>query len=268
VGFSVSNLEYGVLMGIEIERKFLADPKYLPAGILEGPHQLIQQSYLSEKPAVRIRLVTDYPEGTEHAFITVKGPGLLTRLEYEYEIPFDDAAEMLSLCPPALIKKRYPVGAFTLDEFLEFHSGLWLAEIEIPDEDFVFEKPRWLCEQVTNFHEYSNVSLVQKGPWPHPAAWARLYISGFPENEYLTDFLPVNTHSFHSAKIFVDGTKLTKEPALLALYDFQRKPVAYRKIHKSYPFNTHNPFLNKKVAISLKYDVYMKSVYTAGLEEM
>jgi adenylate cyclase len=256
-------------MGIEIERKFVVDHKYLPLGILERPYQVIQQSYLSTKPAVRIRLVTDFPEGTKKAYITVKGPGLLTRSEFEYQIPFDDAVSMLSLCPTALHKKRYTIGEFTLDEFLGYYSGLWLAEIELSHEEATFEKPRWACEEVTKYEEYSNSFLVQKGPWPHPAAWARLYINGFPDNEFVTDFLPVETDMFHSAKVIVDGTAFDREPGLLALYDFNRNPVAYRKISQNYPFSKSNflPFLDKKVAISLKYDIYMKSVYVEGLEE-
>jgi len=78
----------------EIERKFLVHERLLPA--LPAPDS-IEQGYLSSKPTVRVRLRTA-PDGTRSGFLTIKGPGLLTRAEFEYAIPPEDAVLLLALC--------------------------------------------------------------------------------------------------------------------------------------------------------------------------
>ena len=77
------------LMGHEIERKFRVDPGWQP----EGDGVLFEQGYLSSHPERTVRVRT---EGTI-ARLTVKGPTVgVTRVEYEYPIPLDDARVMLA----------------------------------------------------------------------------------------------------------------------------------------------------------------------------
>jgi CYTH domain-containing protein len=147
-------------MGYEIERKFLVDGDYKSKSFKAYP---IKQGYLSLSgvSVVRVRL-----KG-EKAYITVKSSvvsGTLKRNEWEYEIPKDDAEEMLKLCEEGLIDKtRYLVKVgkhvFEVDEFNGDNEGLLIAEVELEHEDEHFEKPEWLGEEVTDNVRYYNSFL-------------------------------------------------------------------------------------------------------------
>ena len=104
-------------MAVETERKFLVtDDSYRK---LAEP-VLYRQGYLSADPScvVRVRVQGNI------AFLTVKGPvDGITRTEYEYEIPPDEAERMLNeLCKRPIIEKdRYKlqIGGleWEIDEF-------------------------------------------------------------------------------------------------------------------------------------------------------
>ena len=141
-------------MGVEIERKFLVRKELLPQ-LPEGDE--LEQGYLSVEPTVRVRLVTSR-DGVRHAELTIKGKGLLSRAEFNYPIPDEDAEALLPLCARALRKVRRKLGRFELDHFRE--RDLWLAEIELRDERERFERPAWLGDEVTQDPEYSNVRLA------------------------------------------------------------------------------------------------------------
>ncbi len=141
-------------MGQEIERKFLVRPELLPE--LPAPDELFQ-GYLATEPAVRVRLKTP-PQGAPRAYLTIKGAGLLSRAEFEYEIPAADARQLLQMCGRSLQKRRYRIGRWEVDHF--FDRGLWLAEIELAREDEPFDKPAWAGEEVTSDPAYSNVRLA------------------------------------------------------------------------------------------------------------
>lgn len=153
-------------MSLEIERKFLVDAKQLP-DLMGVDAMLLQQGYLGEgKFTTRARLVTPITIGTgesyqRSAFITVKGRGLLTRKEYEYEIPCEDCEQLLSDCETKITKIRYRIGRWELDYFpsLNFH----MAEIELTSEDEVFEQPAWILKEVTDDKSYTNVELAKRG---------------------------------------------------------------------------------------------------------
>ncbi|MDE6443146.1 MAG: CYTH domain-containing protein, partial [Muribaculaceae bacterium] len=122
-------------MGIEIEHKYLVkDNSYKESATSK---HLIIQGYLSRIPerTVRIRIFD------EKGFITVKGKNQgEIRLEFEYEIPLEDATSLLRLCLPPIIEKyRYnvPYGGFVweIDEFLGERAGLVVGEIELPDKE-------------------------------------------------------------------------------------------------------------------------------------
>jgi CYTH domain-containing protein len=152
----------------EIERKFLVRADRVPAAARAQGVRLAQ-GYLAFSPSVRVRLAEGGREGPQ-AWLTIKGPGLVARDEYEYEIPADDARGLLGLCAATLTKVRYrvPVGGhvWDLDEFTGPHAGLWLAEVELarPDEDF--ERPPWLDREVTADPRYTNAALARAGRAP------------------------------------------------------------------------------------------------------
>lgn len=148
-------------MSKEIERKFLVNGnawRTLAQGVL------YRQGYLNSAKERTVRVRT----AGEKGFLTVKGiTNGVTRSEFEYEIPFADADEMLSgLAEKPLIEKRrfkIPAGSLVweIDEFLGENAGLIVAEIELPDEDAPFERPDWLGREVSNDPRYFNSNLVR-----------------------------------------------------------------------------------------------------------
>ena len=126
--------EDGRLMGTEIERKFLVRDASVVNDADGIPYR---QGYLSTVPerTVRIRIAGD------HAYITIKGTNTgASRAEFEYEIPVDDARELLPMCVPPLIEKtRYRIehGGLTweVDVFEGENAGLVVAEVELPSAD-------------------------------------------------------------------------------------------------------------------------------------
>lgn len=152
-------------MSREIERKFLLkDDSWKSRSGTE--YLYCSQAYFSlaepEKGCVRVRIMG------EKAFLTIKGPTEgFTRSEFEYEIPCQDAKEMMTL--PAvtsrLEKKRYFVreGGFLweIDEFLGENAPLVLAEIELPCEDTSFSLPSFIGKEVTGDKRYYNGFLTR-----------------------------------------------------------------------------------------------------------
>lgn len=146
----------------EIERKFLVQVELLPK-LPQG--STFAQGYLAFQPSVRVRVA----DGTR-AWLTVKGPGLIERAEYEYEIPVADGDGLLKLCPAVLTKVRYrlPAGphVWEVDQFTGAHGGLWLAEIELSGVDEAFERPPFVGAEVTEDARYTNGALARAGRAP------------------------------------------------------------------------------------------------------
>lgn len=147
-------------MAKEIERKFLVKGD---AWRKLGSGKRCRQGYLStvKERTVRVRTIDD------KGFITVKGITTgATRSEYEYEIPFSDASEMLDqLCERPLIEKtryRIPWGALVweVDEFEGENIGLITAEVELRDENQAVSLPDWIGPEVTRDPRYFNANLV------------------------------------------------------------------------------------------------------------
>lgn len=148
-------------MATEIERKFLLAHE----GWRKGARgQCYRQGYLSteKKRVVRVRTVGD------SGYLTIKGATHgISRPEFEYAIPLDDAETMLeSLCHrPIIDKTRYRIrhGAhvFEVDEFHGANAGLIVAEVELGSEDEAFDRPDWLGEEVTGDPRYANANLIE-----------------------------------------------------------------------------------------------------------
>ena len=122
-----------------------------------------RQGYIVTDPKKTIRVrITE-----TKCFITIKGESTgATRSEYEYEIPQKDAEELLdNFCVAELEKTRYKIiyknKLWEVDEFLGENEGLIIAEIELNDEDEIFEIPEWVANEVTGDERYYNASLVQ-----------------------------------------------------------------------------------------------------------
>lgn len=154
-------------MGTEIERKFLVKTSELPEQLFAYPFREIIQGYLLNTPAVRVRMfITD---GKGQGFITIKGPGLLKRKEFEFRIPHDMALALLQLAvrrSGVIHKMRYQIGRWEVDQFYDDHFPLWLAEIELDRETEKFGSPAFVGKEVTYDKRYGNVSLARDG-LPH-----------------------------------------------------------------------------------------------------
>ena len=149
-------------MGIEIERKFLIATEDW-RGLAEGLDY--RQGYLSTAKERTVRIRTIGAQG----FLTIKGISIgATRTEFEYEIPVDDAHELLDeLCLRPLIEKRrhrVPFGGliWEIDEFFGENHGLIVAEVELTSEDQDVDLPPWIGEEVTGDPRFFNSSLVER----------------------------------------------------------------------------------------------------------
>ncbi|CAH0196222.1 CYTH domain-containing protein [Roseomonas sp. CECT 9278] len=153
-------------MGIEIERRFLVAGDDWRGQAL-GRQRLVQ-GYLAREDGVvvRVRLAD------AGARLTIKGPGGLSRAEYEYEIPRDDAQTMLeTLCRGrALAKTRHtvPHGAlrWEVDVFEGVLAGLVIAEVELPAPDHPVALPPWVGAEITGDGRYANAALVSASAPP------------------------------------------------------------------------------------------------------
>ena len=149
-------------MGTEIERKFLVKDHGWQTQV-QRSEQFRQGYLMNEKHlSVRIRSTND------QAWLTIKGAtNRLSRTEYEYSIPKDDAEYLLDeLCTPPLIKKtrhwlQYGAHTWEVDVFEGDNQGLVVAEVELDDADESIEFPDWLGEDVSDDPRYLNSSLVR-----------------------------------------------------------------------------------------------------------
>lgn len=144
---------------LEIEHKYLViNDSYKN---MAKSHREIRQGYLNRKPERTVRVRTVGQSG----YLTVKGKNSGdTRLEFEYEIPLEDALKMLELCEPGIIvKTRYIVdfGGMTweVDEYHGDREGLVVAEIELPYSGYKYELPSFVGENVTGDSRYYNSNL-------------------------------------------------------------------------------------------------------------
>ncbi len=156
-------------MGVEIERKYLVRG----AAWREGAKGVnYRQGYLSSHPGRTVRIRTAGDKG----YLTIKGVATgAARPEYEYEIPYGEAVEMLqNLCEKPVIEKiRYkiPYGGllWEVDEFGGENQGLVVAEVELSDEGQAVPLPPWAGPEVTSDARYYNANLF-KNPY---SKWGR-----------------------------------------------------------------------------------------------
>lgn len=148
-------------MAIEIEKKFLViNDKYKSL----ANKFLFRQGYLSVDVERTVRVRSYNGKG----FLTIKGKTKsISREEYEYDIPIEDAERMLDkLCLQPIIEKVryfliYENHEWVVDEFLGVNQGLVIAEIELDNEQQAFRKPEWIGNEITNDIRYFNSNLVE-----------------------------------------------------------------------------------------------------------
>lgn len=162
-------------MGKEIERKFLVRSSEYRQGATPVYYR---QGYIPtlNGMTVRIRIAGD------QGYVTFKDRTVgMSRHEFEYAIPRQEAEQMLELmCPkPQIEKERYTIPAglgkrgdsspieglhWEVDEFHGENEGLVVAEIEVPEEDASFPLPQWIGKEITGNKKYYN-SLLCSHPY-------------------------------------------------------------------------------------------------------
>ena len=152
-------------MAIERERKFLLKDSTWKDVAGGGVSYVQGYIHSSENKTIRVRIAGD------NAFLTIKGAIFkddpAARNEYEYNIPVNDAKEMLeSLCTEGQIEKvRYKIpykgNLWEVDEFLGANQGLVVAEVEFNEKNQDIALPTWIGKEVTEDKRYTNASLAR-----------------------------------------------------------------------------------------------------------
>jgi len=149
-------------MGIEIEKKFLLANSDWKNSITSS--HTIKQGYLNSnsKRTVRVRVLD------EKAFITIKSKSIdISRQEFEYEIPLNEAIELLNLCEKPLIEKTRNIvihnsNKWEIDVFDGDNKGLIIAEIELSNKKEKIDLPVWIGKEVSLESKYFNSTLIKK----------------------------------------------------------------------------------------------------------
>ena len=156
-------------MGIEIERRFIVKGEEWK-DLIEGSQEL-KQSYLTTDPngwTIRIRIIDE-----KVSQLTLKYPQKgISRFEFEYSIPLNDAKKIWELSKTQLSKTRYQViydkRLWVIDCFKDKNFPLVIAEIELSSINEVFKKPSWCNQEISNLNEWSNAALAKTpiSKWP------------------------------------------------------------------------------------------------------
>lgn len=151
-------------MNIEIERKFLVDLnwEYHASSYIEQSY-LITQGYIAktDKSVTRIRVANNV------GWLCIKDKGtmengVLARREFEYEIPLEDAKQLLELCPSLVRKTRTIVNWFgDLWEVNKYVGvAIPIAEIELKDSTQQIVVPFWCMQEVTGDSRFFDTSFA------------------------------------------------------------------------------------------------------------
>ena len=147
-------------MAQEIERKFRVANDDWRA--MASSSSSLKQGYLSSSAEATVRVRLEDNLGTLTIKSKTKG---ITRNEFEYAIPAQEAKGLLMFCSGPLIEKtRYRIPqenhTWEIDVFEGDNDGLIIAEIELTSDEDYFAKPQWLGEEVSGDSRYYNSNLA------------------------------------------------------------------------------------------------------------
>ena len=152
-------------MAIEIEKKFIVKNDKWKNFVTNK--FICKQAYLSENNQIttRIRITSN------NGYITIKGPQKnISRLEFEYLIPINDAEHLFSLSSHRIFKTRYILNHYNdewvVDVFEKNHLGLIIAEIELKSENQKFKVPTCIGKDISTDRKYSNFCLAKSNKIP------------------------------------------------------------------------------------------------------
>lgn len=161
-------------MGVEREKRFLVDCSEFDVATMISCKSYVDivQHYLSFDPVVRVRrsVPPDARTFSDEIFMLgIKGSGLEIRPEFEFAISMSEFNDMKEMGRGKIRKRRFILEdgryKWEIDQFMDYHKGLWLAELEISPTDNTFELTadhRWLGREVTNDPQYTNAYLAQQ----------------------------------------------------------------------------------------------------------
>lgn len=155
-------------MAKEIERKFLVDAEKWKAfkRNIHAEKASVMQAYIgrTEKQTSRIRIKQVGKQ--DKAYFTIKGNTKgITRSEFEYEIPVEDAKAMIAeFCDKYISKSRFTFSyknkVWEVDEFDSPNPDLILAEVELNSENEECDYPDFVTDDVSTDPQYFNVNML------------------------------------------------------------------------------------------------------------
>ena len=165
-------------MALEIERRFLTKndnwKKFITKKIF------IEQGYLSKSLddwIIRIRFT-----GKDYKIALKKHIASFTNFEFEYSIPHQDGATIMSNLSNTIKKERFFLEvekkSWIIDCFKDNNHPLEIAEIELSNEDENLLLPSFIAKEITGLTHYSNFSLASN-PF---SEWEEDYLTTFKSN--------------------------------------------------------------------------------------
>jgi adenylate cyclase len=154
----------------EIERKFLVkNEDFLGEPGLDRILE-ITQGYLSKSDGriVRVRRVHDISDDFKYGQLTIKIKTIDDKNagvdEFEYDIPYNEAARLLEHCLDQSVRKTrhviyYNSTKWEVDVFHDQKNGLILAEVELQNIIDKIEIPSWVGDEVTGLAQYFNAKM-------------------------------------------------------------------------------------------------------------
>lgn len=149
-------------MPVEIEHKYLVDKAKWQEVQADNSVEMTQAYMVSEaNKTIRVRTADKL------AFLTIKGKTQgASRAEFEYEIPVNEANELIEqFCTKTVKKRRFYVAfkgkTWEIDVFSDKNEGLIVAEVELDSEMERYEKPDWVTIEVTSDFKYTNSQLAK-----------------------------------------------------------------------------------------------------------
>ncbi len=127
----------------------------------------LTQGYLcmDDQKVIRVRIVQIH--SGSRGYLTIKGKMQnLGRPEFEYEIPVEEAKDLIALTLYTPIEKTrykylYKGKIWDVDIFHGSNEGLYLAEIELDDPNDAIDFPEWIREEVSHDPRYYNSYLSE-----------------------------------------------------------------------------------------------------------
>ena len=149
-------------MALEIERRFLIKNDHWKKFIIKKI--IIEQGYLSknlDEWIIRIRFT-----GKDYKMTLKKHIASFTNFEFEYSIPNQDGATIMSNLSNTIKKERFLLEvegkSWIIDCFKGKNYPLKIAEIELSREEEDLYLPSFISKEITGFKHYSNFSLANK----------------------------------------------------------------------------------------------------------